>query len=646
MLRFDQLALRRGSKLLFAEADFIIHRGQRVGITGANGCGKSSLFALILGELQTDAGEFHCPAGLEIAHVRQQIPHSEQTALDYVIDGDQALRRIQAQLAEAEQADDGHRLALLHAELDHAGGYSAASRAGALLHGLGFGLGEEQRPVNSFSGGWRMRLNLAQALMCRSDLLLLDEPTNHLDLEAVIWLESWLASYPGTLLMISHDRDFLDAVVNQILHLEQGRVALYAGNYSAFERMRAERLAQQQAAYSKQQRELAHVQSFIDRFRAKATKARQAQSRLKALERMSLIAPAHVDSPFQFSFLPPDKLPTPLLQLQQAELGYVDRPVLRIDKLVINAGDRIGLLGQNGAGKSTLIKTLAGELQPHSGEREEARYLRIGYFAQHQLDQLHLQSTPLEHLSQLDAQLGGRASEQALRDYLGGFAFSGDLATSPVAPFSGGEKARLVLALLIYQRPNLLLLDEPTNHLDLEMRQALTLALQDYEGAMLLVSHDRHLLRSTTDVLWLVHDGRVDEFADSLDDYPAWLARQQAQQTKCHEKVTETTETAPTNSEGTAARKERKRLEAQQRQQLQPLTKAIAQLERQMAQLSAEQSALEQQLADADLYSEARKQELKTLLGQKAEVDRQLQAMEDAWLEQNEALEQLKAELT
>ncbi|MBF0256604.1 MAG: ATP-binding cassette domain-containing protein [Gammaproteobacteria bacterium] len=638
MLRFDQLALRRGSKLLFAEADFIIHRGQRVGITGANGCGKSSLFALILGELQADAGEFHCPAGLEIAHVRQQTPHSEQTALDYVIDGDQVLRRIQAQLAQAEQADDGHRLALLHAELDNVGGYSAPSRAGALLHGLGFGMGEEQRPVNSFSGGWRMRLN--QALMCRSDLLLLDEPTNHLDLEAVIWLESWLASYPGTLLMISHDRDFLDAVVNQILHVEQERLNLYAGNYSAFERMRAERLAQQQAAYTKQQRELAHVQSFIDRFRAKATKARQAQSRLKALERMSLIAPAHVDSPFQFSFLPPEKIPNPLMQLLHAELGYAERPVLRIDKLVINAGDRIGLLGQNGAGKSTLIKTLAGELLPHSGEREDARYLRIGYFAQHQLDQLHLQSTPLEHLSQLDAQLGGRASEQALRDYLGGFAFSGDLATSPVAPFSGGEKARLVLALLIYQRPNLLLLDEPTNHLDLEMRQALTLALQDYEGAMLLVSHDRHLLRSTTDVLWLVHDGRVDEFSESLDDYPAWLARQPGGADRTELAAA----TGPVAAvEGAAARKERKRLEAQQRQQLQPLTKAIAQLERQMAQLSAEQSALEQQLADADLYSEARKQELKTLLGQKAEVDRQLQAMEDAWLEQNEALEQLKA---
>jgi ATP-binding cassette subfamily F protein 3 len=632
MLRFHQLALRRGSKLLFSGADFTLHRGQRSGITGANGCGKSSLFALILGQLHADEGDFRLPPGLEIAHVRQHTPSGTQSALEYVIDGDRALRTIQQRLALAEQQDDGHQVALLHGELESAGGYQANSRAGALLHGLGFAVAEVSQPVDHFSGGWRMRLNLAQALMCRSDLLLLDEPTNHLDLDAVIWLEAWLRNYAGTLLMISHDRDFLDTVVNNILHIEQGQVSLYPGNYTAFENIRAERLAQQQSAFEKQQRELAHVRSFVDRFRAKATKARQAQSRLKALERMELIAPAHVDSAFHFAFLPPEKTPNPLLTLEQAQLGYAAKPVLQIDHLIINASDRIGLLGHNGAGKSTLIKTLAAELAPIAGLNQPARHLQIGYFAQHQVDQLHPDNSPLQHLAAIDPQ----ASEQALRDHLGGFGFGGDQATAPVAPFSGGEKARLVLALLIYQRPNLLLLDEPTNHLDLEMRQALAMALQDFQGAMLLVSHDRHLLRSTCDQLWLVHEGRVVEFPDSLDDYPAWLASHQAE--------TNTPETpAETNQQNATARKERKRREAELRQQLQPVSREIASLEKALDNLTTRQRTLESRLADSQIYQDEHKDSLIRLLAEKADIDQQIQATEDEWLQRQEQLEQLKA---
>jgi ATP-binding cassette, subfamily F, member 3 len=470
MLQLTNLSLRRGPRLLFEGASLTVHPGQKVGVVGANGCGKSSLFALIRGELQPDAGDFASPPGWVIAHVAQQTPGGEREAIEFVMDGDEELRAVQQALAEAERAGDGLRQAELHGRLEAIGGWEAESRAGKLLHGLGFAPGDERRPVDSYSGGWRMRLALARTLMCRSDLLLLDEPTNHLDLDAVIWLEAWLKGYPGTLLLISHDRDFLDAVAGQIAHIEQGRLTAYAGNYSAFERQRAERLAQQQAAFGRQQLEVARVRRFVERFRAKATKARQAQSRLKALERMELIAPAHVDTPFSFAFREPAALPHPLLRLEEAAAGYGETTVVSSVDLSLAPGERVGLLGPNGAGKSTLIKALAGLLPLRNGRRLPAQTLAVGYFAQHQMDQLRPADSPLLHLKRLAPD----RSEQELRDYLGGFAFSGDQALAPVAPFSGGEKARLALALLIWRRPNLLLLDEPTNHLDLDMRHALS----------------------------------------------------------------------------------------------------------------------------------------------------------------------------
>ena len=504
MLRFSRVALRRGPRLLFSEVDFIIHAGHKVGVVGGNGSGKSSLFALIRNELHADEGEFDMPAGLSLAHVAQETPATERPAIDYVMDGDTELRAVEVALRDAERAGDGHAQAEVQAQLEHIGGYQARARAARLMHGLGFAPDQDERPVASFSGGWRMRLNLAQALMCRSDLLLLDEPTNHLDLDAVIWLEDWLRGYPGTLLLISHDRDFLDRVIDRIAHLDQGSITLYSGNYSAFERIRAERLANQAAAYEKQQREVAHIHAYVERFRAKATKARQAQSRLKALARMELIAPAHVDSPFHFEFAEPAALPNPLLRLDGASAGYGELPVVAELNFSLSPGERIGLLGPNGAGKSTLMKLIAGGLAPMAGRRETADRLAIGYFAQHQLEQLDPGASALLHLRRIDP----KASEQQMRDFLGGFDFRGDRVVEPVAPFSGGEKARLVLALIVWQRPNLLLLDEPTNHLDLEMRHALNLALQGYGGAVLLVSHDRHLLRSVADRLLLVDGGR------------------------------------------------------------------------------------------------------------------------------------------
>ncbi|MEW7977138.1 MAG: ATP-binding cassette domain-containing protein [Candidatus Sedimenticola endophacoides] len=628
MLRFDRLSLRRGPQRLFADASLTIHPGQRVGVTGANGCGKSSLFALILDQLHADSGDFSRPREWVIAHVAQETPADTRSALEYTLDGDRELRDIEAALAEAEAAHQGERVAELHTRLDNVGGYSARARAARLIHGLGFRPGEESLPVNCFSGGWRMRLNLARALMCRSDLLLLDEPTNHLDLDAVIWLEQWLKGYPGTLLLISHDRDFLDSVTSHIAHIEQGTMTLYSGNYSAFEHIRAERLANQQAAFERQQREVAHIHSYVARFRAKATKARQAQSRLKALERMERIAPAHADSPFHFRFRPPRKNPHPLLRLERATVGYDGPPILDGVTLALSPGDRIGLLGPNGAGKSTLIKLLAGGLPPGTGSHETAQDLNIGYFAQHQLDQLHPGHSAIEHLRQIDS----AASEQSLRDYLGGFGFTGERADSPVAPFSGGEKARLVLALLVYQRPNLLLLDEPTNHLDLEMRHALSQALQEFEGAMVVVSHDRHLLRTTSDRLLLINGGAVDEFRGDLDDYPRWLAENRAEAR------------APQSDEGdkhhsAAAKRERKRLEAQRRGQLQPLRQAVERLDQKLERLGQRRLELERALAAPELYEAASKERLKALLGDKAELDRALGQTETQWFDACEALE-------
>jgi ATP-binding cassette, subfamily F, member 3 len=632
MLRFNQLSLRRGARCLFSDASFTIHPGQRVGVTGANGTGKSSLFAMILDKIHADEGDFYRPREWVIAHVAQETPADERPAIEYALDGDMELRETESALAQAEQEHRGELAAELHARLETIGGYTARSRAARLLHGLGFRPGEEEQPVNSFSGGWRMRLNLARALMCRSDLLLLDEPTNHLDLDAVIWLETWLKNYTGTLLLISHDRDFLDAVTSHIAHIEQDRITLYTGNYSAFEHIRAERLANQQAIFEKQQREIAHIHSYVERFRAKATKARQAQSRLKALERMELIAPAHVDSPFHFAFRAPEKNPHPLLKLERAAAGYGDRLILDGINLNLSPGDRIGLLGPNGAGKSTMIKLLAGELETRTGKRITAQDLNIGYFAQHQLDQLHPEHTPLEHLFQIDP----AATEQALRNFLGGFGFSGDRAESPTAPFSGGEKARLVLALLVYQRPNLLLLDEPTNHLDIEMRHALSTALQEFAGAMVIVSHDRHLLRTTTDLLLLVNAGQADEFKGDLDDYPRWLLDNR---TRDNDKPAAGTDTREHSAN---ARKERKRQEAEQRRLLQPLRNRLKKLERQVEELMQEQNRLELELALPDIYEESNKDRLKQLLADKARVDQRLNEAEEEWLLTEEELEQIQ----
>jgi ATP-binding cassette subfamily F protein 3 len=627
MLLFDNVSLRRGPRLLFEHASLQIHPGKKTGLTGANGSGKSSLFSLILGSLSSDLGSVKFPADWVIAHVAQEMPTSHQVAIEYVLDGDSGLRRLQHDLAAAEDAGRGERIAQLHAELEHIGGYQANSRAASLMSGLGFRPGDETRPLSEFSGGWRMRLNLARALMCRSDLLLLDEPTNHLDLDAVIWLESWLKQYQGTLLLISHDRDFLDSVCNQILHLEQQRARLYSGNYSAFEHIRAEQLANQQAAYAKQQREIAHMHSFVERFRAKATKARQAQSRIKALERMEQIAPAHVDSPFHFGFQAPLKNPHPLLTLERCAAGYAGKAIIENVRLALNPGDRIGLLGSNGAGKSTLIKLLAGSIAPLHGERNEAKHLAIGYFAQHQLEQLNADHSPIEHLQQLDPQ----ASEQALRDYVGGFGFVGDKALEAVAPFSGGEKSRLVLALLVYQRPNLLLLDEPTNHLDLEMRQALANALQEFEGAMVIVSHDRHLLRLSCDQLLLVDDGGVALFDDELDAYPAWLNAHNRASRRMPQNVGKAT--------SADERRERKRNEAERRKALQPLKKAVDHAEDRLSRLQQERDSLEQELADNRLYEAAEKDRLQSLLRRKGELDSSLTEAEEAWLHAAEALE-------
>jgi len=632
MLKLTDLSLRRGARLLLEHVDLTLHHGQKVGLVGANGCGKSSLFALLRGELTPDTGELALPPRTVIAHVAQETPALERSAVDYVMDGDTELRAIQQELARAEQAGDGTRQAELLVRLENVDGYTARARAGRLLHGLGFTAQQEEQPVTSFSGGWRMRLNLAQALMCRSDLLLLDEPTNHLDLDAVLWLEEWLRAYPGTLILISHDRDFLDAVVHHIVHIEQQRATLYAGNYSDFELLRAEKLALQQAAFEKQQREVAHIQSYIDRFRAQATKARQAQSRLKALARMELIAPAHVDSPFHFSFRPPHKLPAQLLRLEEVTAGYGTHRIIGATNLVLTPGERIGLLGPNGAGKSTLIKLMAGDLAPLSGTRTEAQELRIGYFAQHQLEQLRGDDTPLNHVQRLDP----KAREQELRDFLGGFGFHGDQADAPIAPFSGGEKARLVLALLVYQRPNLLLLDEPTNHLDLEMRHALTLALQDYEGAMVVVSHDRHLLRSVTDRLLLVADGKVQNYDGDLDDYRQWLSERRRQ-------TEGSGDDAVAAEHSAAARKEKRRLDAEQRQKLQPLRKELQKLETQMEKLNKHKAELEQQLADPAVYEAASKDRLKDLLLQQAQVDRELGGVEERWLTLSEELEAAQA---
>jgi ATP-binding cassette subfamily F protein 3 len=638
MLNFTDLSIRRGKRPLFTGASFSLFRGEKVGITGENGSGKSSLLSLVRGEIQPEAGSFDMPANLSLAHVSQELLATDAEAIEFVLDGDAELRAVERELAAAEHADDGLRLGELHGRYAAIGGYDARARAGQLMHGLGFSSLDETRAVRTFSGGWRVRLNVAQALMCRSDLLLLDEPTNHLDLDAILWLEGWLREYPGTLLLIAHDREFLDRVTNRIVNLEHGHARAYRGNYSAFETQRAAELAEQAALFTRQQREIRHMESFVERFRAKASKARQAQSRLKALERMQRIAPAHVDSPFEFSFATPAKLPRPLLALENQSAGYEGRAILEAVNLTIAPGDRIALLGRNGAGKSTLMKLLAGQLPALGGVRTEARDLRLGYFAQHQLEQLVLKDSPVQQLRDLDERLRGeraRAPDQDLRDFLAGFGFRGDRVFEPVAPFSGGEKARLVLALVAYQRPNLLLLDEPTNHLDLEMRQALAVALQDYEGAVVLVSHDRHLLSTVVDEFRLVAHGRAEPFDGDLEDYARWLASSSATAPA----PASPSAPAPVAAESAEARKQRKRAEAQQRAALGPMRAAIAEHERELERLSAERLRLERELLKASTAADSGR--IPKLLQEQARVARSIAAVESAWVRSSEQLETL-----
>src|SRR6266705_1617399 len=526
MIRLSQVTLRRGAKTLLESADVALNPGDKIGLIGANGSGKSSLFALLRGELHADKGEVDYPARWRVAYVAQETPALARPALEYAIDGDTTLRKLETELAAAEAADDGHRIGELHAAMGDADAYTVRSRAEQLLHGLGFTREQMGEPVASFSGGWRMRLNLAQALMCPSDLLLLDEPTNHLDLDAILWLEEWLKRYPGTLLIVSHDRDFLDGVVEVVVHIDAKKLRRYSGNYSSFERQRAAAVVLAASQYERQQREREHLESFINRFRAKATKAKQAQSRMKMLAKMEELAPLHVSAPFSFEFREPLKAPDPLLVLEDADAGYKmenapDKTVVRNINFSLQGGQRYGLLGINGAGKSTLIKTIAGELKPLAGKAIFNKGLAVGYFAQHQIEMLRHDESPLWHL----ARIAQSAREQDLRSYLGGFNFPGDMATSSIETFSGGEKARLALALIVWQRPNLLLLDEPTNHLDLETREALTVALAQFEGTLVLVSHDRHLLRATTEQFLIVANGAVQAFDGDLDDYREWLMK-------------------------------------------------------------------------------------------------------------------------
>lgn len=631
MIQLQNVELRRGINCLLQQANLTVFPGQKVGIIGANGCGKSSLFALLQQKLQPDAGSVAIPSSWTISTVAQETPALDISAMDYVLQGDEKLYPLLQQLKITDGSVD---LAAVHHQIDALDGYRAEAKAGTLLDGLGFSGAAQQQSVKSFSGGWRMRLNLAKALMQPAELLLLDEPTNHLDLDAVLWLEKYLASFTGTLLLISHDRDFLDAVIDNTVHIDNQTLTLYKGNYSQFERQRAEHLSQHQSMFEKQQRQVAHLQKYIDRFRAQATKAKQAQSRIKALERMTLLAPAHADSPFQFEFLDPRSLPNPLLKMENVKAGYGDTAILQQINFQLLPGSRIGLLGRNGAGKSTLIKMLSGSIKPQAGEIWYANGVSIGYFAQHQLETLRPQDSPLQHL----VRLAPDATEQQLRDYIGGFGFHGDKALSPCAPFSGGEKARLVLALLVYQRPNLLLLDEPTNHLDLDMREAIVMALQSFEGAIVVVSHDRHLLSSTTDEFYLVAHGKVAPFAGDLADYYQWLQQDQ----RAANAASAVEDTATANS--AQNRKDQKRLEAELRTLQRPLKQKIEKLEQLQEKLHLQQQQIETALADAGIYDAARKAELTKTLAEQQKVLKELSEVEEQWFEAQEAWEQQNAE--
>ncbi len=640
VIRIDQLVLQRGTKVLFDHTSVTLNPGERVGLVGANGSGKSTLFSMLRGELHPDGGDLFVPAQWRIAHVAQETPAVSRTAVEYVIDGDTKLREIEASIAAAQASGDGSAEGEAHAAYADADGYTAAARAEALLLGLGFTLPQVTQPVASFSGGWRMRLNLAQALMCPSDLLLLDEPTNHLDLDAIVWLEDWLARYPGTLVMISHDREFLDAICTVTVHIENQQLKRYGGNYTLFETMRLQQMAQQQAAYTRQQKEIAHLESFITRFKAKATKARQAQSRVKALEKMERLAPVHAAAGFAFEFREPDSAPNPMMVLDSVDCGYAEAepPVTILHNLALSIqnGQRIGLLGANGQGKSTLVKTLAGTQAPLNGTVRLGKGLVIGYFAQHQLETLRDHDSPLQHL----ARLAPDVREQELRDFLGSFNFRGDMATSSIEPFSGGEKARLALSLIVWQKPNLLLLDEPTNHLDLDTREALTMALAQFEGTLILVSHDRHLLRATSDQFMLVADGTIRPFDGDLDDYRDWLLQQAAAKRNAAV-ASHAAEAAPSVN-----RKDQRRAEADERQRLsvlrKPLTKELEKVEKRMAVLQDDKTTVDAFMAESSSYEEANKSKLMEMLKRQGEVTSELDQLEERWLELQEQIEQIE----
>ncbi|MCO6508262.1 MAG: ATP-binding cassette domain-containing protein [Snodgrassella sp.] len=630
MIEIKNLSLQRGSKQLLHNASLTIYPGQRIGLIGKNGTGKSSLFALLAGKISHDSGDIRLPKHWRLATVKQETPALDIPALDYVLQGDDELQLLQQLLQQAEACNDGLKQAEYHARLDEIGAYSAPARAAKLLNGLGFSQHEQQQPVKSFSGGWRMRLNLAQALMCRTDLLLLDEPTNHLDLETVLWLEQHLANLNTTQIIISHDRDFLNATTTQTVELAQQQLTLYGGNYDFYQQERAQRLAQQQAAYLKQQAHIQHLQSFIDRFKAKATKAVQAQSRIKALARLERIAPAHLDSEFSFEFAQPDHLPNPLLKLEHINLGYGDKTVLHNIDLSVESGARYGLLGVNGSGKSTLIKAISGSLQPLSGQIVRAEKLKIGYFAQHQLETLRPDQSPIWHIQQLSPEV----REQEIRNFLGSFAFIGDMALQPIAPFSGGEKARLALAMIVWQKPNLLLLDEPTNHLDLDMRHALTLALQSFQGALIVVSHDRSLLESTTDALIYLNQGELKHFDGDLSNYRQWRLTQQQHSNE-----------QPQNTTDSLNRKEQKRIEAQQRQErarlTKPLLKNIEKAERDMENWQQQQQQCEAFLASEQAYLDENREKLQQIITQLAELKVKLTQTEENWLKWQQQVEDI-----
>jgi ATP-binding cassette subfamily F protein 3 len=625
MIILRNIDFRRGSKLLLQGANATIQPGQRLALIGANGCGKSSLFSLLLGELGADAGDIEGMNTLRLSHMAQEIHATSLPAGEYIWRGDALLGRLHDEVAALEAAGQFDKTASVHTQLEEIDGYSAERRAQRLLQGLGFAEDAAGRPVSEFSGGWRIRLNLARALMTPSDILLLDEPTNHLDLDATLWLQQWLQQYSGTLLMISHDRDFIDATCERILHIEQQQLFTYKGNYSDFERLRAERLANQQANYDKQQRRIAEIDDFVRRFRYKATKAKQAQSRLKELERMQSLAPAHADSPFDFSFPAPTRSSDPLLRLDEAMLGYDGMTILSGVDIQLRPGSRYGLLGRNGAGKSTLLKSLIGELPLLGGTRIVGEHVSIGYFDQQQLEALDMQASPVLHLQRLSPD----AREQDILNFLGGFNFRGDAATAAVAPFSGGEKARLALAMVVWQKPNLLVLDEPTNHLDLEMRHAMEVALQAYEGALVLVSHDRHMLRNTAEELLLVHDGQVEEYTEDLEGYERWILSSYRQTDKQDAGTTDT------------SRKEKRQQAATLREKLKPLQKQLNKTETDMSKVSLAMQEVRTQLENNDLYTEDHRQTLADLLKREGELKVRAEQLDETWLDQQQVLEEL-----